>query len=189
MDINALEAYKQIIFHGNDFQSFKKKYEQREMVSQNDINELLQIAIIDEQLAELNYLISYSNSKTEGKTDYDPEFQQHEKEECEHKHKLIERLRTLSAPRLYHAIQEFPLANSNGNKWVQETSSDSFDILNHRYQEELGAIDFYNLVLRIIERVKNQTGIFDSTTCDLIKQIKADEEEHAKDLKELIEEK
>ena len=109
---------------------------------------------MDEQLAELNYLISYSNSKTAGKADYDPEFQQHEKDEYDHKHDLIERLRTLDAPRLCHAIQEFPLANSNGNKWVQETSSDSFDILNHRYQEELEAIEFYDLVLRIINRVK-----------------------------------
>ena len=189
MDISALEAYKQIIFHSNDFQNFRKKFEQREFVSQNDINELLQIAIMDEQLAELNYLISYSNSKTAGKADYDPEFQQHEKDEYDHKHDLIERLRTLDAPRLCHAIQEFPLANSNGNKWVQETSSDSFDILNHRYQEELEAIEFYDLVLRIINRVKEQTGHEDSTTKQLIKKIKADEEEHARDLKELIDQK
>lgn len=189
MDLNVLEAYKQVIFHGNDFQNLKKRYEEKESVSQIDINELLETAIIDEQLAQFNYLISYSNSKTEGKADYDPEFQKHQEEECEHKHQLIERLRELDAPRLYTALQTYPQLNSNGNKWLQETSTDSFDILNHRYQEELEAIEFYSLILKVIERVKNQTGIFDSTTHDLIKQIKSDEQEHAKDLKELIDQK
>lgn len=189
MDLDVLEAYKQVIFQGSDFQGLKKTYDEKEFVNQEDINNLLQIAIVDEQLAEFNYLISYSNSKTEGKTDYDPQFEAHEKEEYEHKHKLINRLRELNAPRLYTTWSAFPLNNSAGSKWQQESSVDSFDILNHRYREELGAIDFYNLVINVIERVKNQTGNFDSTTYDLIKQIKADEEEHAKDLKQLIDQK
>lgn len=99
-------------------------------------------------------MISYSNSKTTGKADYDPEFQQHEKEEADHKHQLIERLRTLDAPRLYTSWKEYPLANSNGTDWKQETSFDSFEILQNRYQEEMGAIAFYDFVLHMIERVK-----------------------------------
>ena len=186
MDFKALEAYKQIIFQTSDFQSLKAKYLDKEILTQQDINELLQIAIIDEQLAQFNYLISYSNSKTAGKADFDPEFQQHEKEECEHKHELIERLRTLNAPRLYDAIQNFPLINSNGRMWKQETSTTSVDILRNRLNEELGAIEFYKFVLQVIELVKTNTGEFDSTTYDLIKQIKADEQEHAKDLKDLL---
>lgn len=186
MDFSTLEAYKQVIFSGSNFQNLKARFEEREFISQKDINELLQIAIIDQQLAQFNYMISYSNSKTVGKADYDPQFQQHEKEEADHKHQLIERLRTLDAPRLYTALQQYPLANSNGTDWKQETSFDSFEILQNRYQEEVGAIAFYDFVLNMIERVKVETGHYDSTTKQLIKKIKADEEEHARDLKELI---
>lgn len=189
MDFSVLEAYKQVIFNGTNFQNLKSKFLEKEFISQNDINELLQIAIVDEQLAEFNYMISYSNSKTEGKADYDPQFQQHEKEEAEHKHALIERLRTLDAPRLYTVWKEYPIVNSNGTDWKQETSFDSFEILQNRYQEEMGAIAFYDLVLQIIERVKTETGHYDSTTKQLIKKIKADEEEHARDLKELIDQR
>lgn len=185
-DFNILEAYKQVLFQGDDFQSLKIKYQERETLTQEDINDLLQIAIIDEQLAQFNYLISYSNSKTAGKADFDPQFQQHEKEQNDHKHDLIERLRTLDAPRLYTRWDVFPIKNSAGNKWAQETSSDSLEILKHRYEEELGAIDFYNLMLYVIRRVKDETGVDDSTTKQLIKKIKADEEEHARDLKQLI---
>ena len=57
------------------------------------IKNLLAIAVADEQLAELNYLYSYSLQKTEGKADFDPEFEQHEEEERQHKYDLINRLR------------------------------------------------------------------------------------------------
>ena len=73
--------------------------------------------------------------------------------------------------------------------WKQETSTTSVDILRNRLNEELGAIEFYDLVLQIIDRVKKETGHDDSTTKQLIRKIKADEEEHAKDLKQLIDQK
>ena len=38
-------------------------------------------------------------------------------------------------------------------------------------------------MLYVIRRVKDETGVDDSTTKQLIKKIKADEEEHARDLK------
>ena len=186
MDFKALEAYKQIIFQTSDFQSLKAKYLDKEILTQQDINELLQIAIIDEQLAQFNYLISYSISKTAGKADFDPEFRAHEEEERNHKHDLIERLRTLNAPRLYDAIQNFPLINSTGRMWKQETSTTSIDILRNRLNEEYGAIEFYSFILQVIDLVKSQSGVDDSTTKQLIKKIKADEQEHARDLKELL---
>ena len=50
------------------------------------------------------YLISYNLSRSEGKSDFDPEFEQHENDEREHKYKLIERLRELDSDIIFTAI-------------------------------------------------------------------------------------
>lgn len=184
---NFEQAYIQVIHPQTDRASIlKKEFLTRAQLTQQDINMLLQIAIIDEQLAEFNYMISYSNSRTEGKADFDPEFQAHEDEERQHKHDLIERLRTLDAPRLYTALTSYPEMNSNGFNWKQETSQNSMEILRNRLAEQRSAVAFYDFLLAVIDRVKQDSGIDDSTTKQLIKKIKADEEEHVKDLNELV---
>jgi bacterioferritin len=160
-------------------------YKNKQNLSKEDIIELLHIAIIDEWLAEFNYFASYNLSKTDGKSDFDPEFEQHENEEREHRKMLVNRLRELNTPVPIKLLSDFQKLNSNGNKWTQELNSDSNKILLNRYNEELNAIKYYDLILYVIQKLK-ETGDFDSTTQQIIKKIKADEETHAKDLRDLL---
>ena len=140
---------------------------------------LLNVAIVDEQLAELNYLASYNLSKTQGKNDFDPEFKQHEDEQRDHKHDLIERLRELGSPVPTINITDWQSFNSQGDKWIQEKSNYSKDILLHRIQQEQDAIKFYGLCVAFTR------GQEDTTTYTLFKKIKEDEEKHLKDLSDL----
>jgi bacterioferritin len=160
-------------------------YKNKQNLSKEDIIELLHIGIIDEWLAEFNYFASYNLSKTDGKSDFDPEFEQHENEEREHRKMLVNRLRELNTPVPIKLLSDFQKLNSNGNKWTQELNSDSNKILLNRYNEELNAIKYYDLILYVIQKLK-ETGDFDSTTQQIIKKIKADEETHAKDLRDLL---
>lgn len=160
-------------------------YKNKQNLSKEDIIELLHIAIIDEWLAEFNYFASYNLSKTDGKSDFDPEFEQHENEEREHRKMLVNRLRELNTPVPIKLLSDFQKLNSNGDKWTQELNFDSNKILLNRYNEELNAIKYYDLILYIIHKLK-ETGDFDSTTQQIIKKIKADEETHAKDLRDLL---
>lgn len=160
-------------------------YKNKQNLSKEDIIELLHIAIIDEWLAEFNYFASYNLSKTDGKSDYDPEFEQHENEEREHRKMLVNRLRELNTPVPIKLLSDFQKLNSNGDKWTQELNFDSNKILLNRYNEELNAIKYYDLILYVIHKLK-ETDDFDSTTQQIIKKIKADEETHAKDLRDLL---
>lgn len=160
-------------------------YSNKEDLSKQDLIELLNIGIIDEWLAEFNYFASYNLSKTEGKSDFDPEFQQHEDEEREHREMLVKRMRELNAPVPVILLSEYFNVNSNGKKWTQELNTDSGKILLNRYNEELNAVKFYDLILKVIHNLK-ASGEDDSTTQQIIKKIKADEETHAKDLKDLL---
>lgn len=143
------------------------------------IIELLCISIVDEQLAELNYLQSYNLTKTEGKTDFDPEFEKHEEEEREHKYDFINRLRELDSTVIFIPIDQWIYMNSRGTEWKQEMSSQSSDIIKNRLAEEKQAVEFYGLCVDYLR------GTSDSTTYTLFKKVKEDEEEHVKDLRDL----
>jgi bacterioferritin (cytochrome b1) len=145
----------------------------------NKVEKLLLIALIDEQLAELNYLQSWSLSRTEGKTDYDVEFHQHEDDEREHKYKLIQRLCELDSTVCLAALDSWISLNSRGEKWTQEYRNDSGEILLQRLREEEEAVEFYTLCVNFLKDSQ------DSTTYTLFKEIKADEEEHVRDLRDL----
>ena len=143
------------------------------------IKNLLAIAIADEQLAELNYLYSYSLQKTEGKADFDPEFEQHEEEERQHKYDLINRLRELDAKVIFVPIEQMIYFNSIGVEWKQEFSDISRDVILRRLEEEEHAVNFYGLATEFVR------GTSDTTTYTLFKKIKEDEEKHVKDLRDL----
>lgn len=143
------------------------------------IKTLLSIAIADEQLAELNYLYSYSLEKTEGKTDFDPEFEQHEEEQRQHKYDLINRLRELDAKVIFVPIEQMIYFNSIGIEWKQEFSDISRDVILRRLEEEEHAVNFYELATEFVR------GTSDTTTYTLFKKIKEDEEKHIKDLRDL----
>ena len=143
------------------------------------IKNLLAIAVVDEQLAELNYLYSYSLQKTEGKADFDPEFEQHEEEERQHKYDLINRLRELDAKVIFVPIEQMIYFNSIGVEWKQEFSEISRDVILRRLEEEEHAVEFYGLATEFVR------GTSDTTTYSLFKKIKEDEEKHVKDLRDL----
>jgi ferritin-like protein len=160
------------------------KYSSIETATKEDVINLLNIALVDEYLAEFNYYASYNLSKTDGKSDYDPEFKQHEEEERDHRYQITERLRELGVTVPSVKFENFININSNGTMWKQESASTSNDILLNRYNEELNAVKFYGMVFSVLRKLPNE--VRDTTTEMLIKKIKADEETHVKDLKDLL---
>jgi len=168
----------------NRLEFLKKFYIDKKDITKADIIDLFNIAFIDEFLAEFNYFASWNLSVTEGKADFDPEFKQHEGEERDHRYQITERLREMGAQVPTKLLQEFFTLNSNGEDWKQELSQNSNDILLNRYNEELGAIEFYALFFRILRRLRDDER--DTTSEMLVKKLKADEETHAKDLKDLL---
>lgn len=168
----------------DDLNSLKALYDKKDSITKGDIVYLFEVAINDEMLATYNYLASYMRSVTEGKADFDPEFKAHEKEEYEHLHLLLGRLHEIEPNDvLITKWCDIMTMNATGKKWKQEFSQNSAEIISNRYKEELNAIDFYSFFLSVLER---QVDDKDTTTIELIKKIKADEETHAKDLRDLI---
>ena len=147
------------------------KYSALETPSKSDIIELLNIALMDEFLAEFNYYSSYNLSESDGKSDYDPEFKQHEDEEREHRKEITNRLRELGAKVPRTMLIDFPSLNSAGTEWKQEQMTSSNDILLHRWNEELGAIKFYGLIFSVLKKLPLEER--DTTTEMLIKHLKA----------------
>ena len=88
---NLNKAYLSVLDNGknedNRLEYLISMYSNKEDLSHQDLIDLLNISLIDEWLAEFNYFASYNLSKTDGKADFDPEFQQHEDEEREHRKK------------------------------------------------------------------------------------------------------
>ena len=123
-------------------------------------------------------------SQTEGKNDFDPEFKQHEGEERDHRYQIVERIKQLRGKAPTKLLQEFFTLNSNGENWKQELMVGSMDILLNRYNEELGAIEFYALFFKTLRRMSDDER--DTTSEMLVKKLKADEEAHAKDLRDLL---
>ena len=156
-------------------------------ISEEGLVRLLNVAVNDEFLAAYNYLASYTLSKTEGKSDFDPEFEQHEKDELEHAHMIINRLREMGKPVLVTPWRDIAECGANGKGWLQEEDGESTAILLRRYQEELDAVRFYGFILGYIKDLCGGDEYeHDTTTQQLIKKIKADEEAHAKDLRDLL---
>lgn len=162
---------------------FLKQEFSNKVPSKETIGELLNIAIVDEFLAEYNYFASYNLSKTDGKNDFDPEFKQHQEEERDHRYKLVERLRELDLPVPTIPFEKYIEVNSNGTNWKQELDFNSGNILLRRLQQEEDAVKFYSFILGFIGLDKTETR--DTTTYSLIRKIKGDEEEHIKDLRDL----
>jgi rubrerythrin len=79
----------------------------------------------------------------------------------------------------YIEICSWQEVNSQGKKWKQEFDSDSIEILKHRFNEEVDAVNFYELCAKFL------AGSSDTTTYDLFKEIKEDEEQHVLDLRDL----
>ena len=180
------EAYASMLQEEKEdrFTYLKNLYNSKETITQQDVIDLFNIAYIDEWLAEYNYFASWNLSQTEGKNDFDPEFKQHESEERDHRYQIVERIKQLRGQAPTKLLQEFFTLNSNGENWKQELMVGSNDILLNRYNEELGAIEFYALFFKTLRRMSEDER--DTTSEMLVKKLKADEEAHAKDLRDLL---
>lgn len=171
----------------NRADSLKAQYANKPEINQQDIIDLLNVAVVDELLAAFNYFSSFALSKSEGKEDFDPEFHAHYTEELGHAEDLVRRINELNGQAMQINIEDYLKLNSVGESWHQQIQQSSMDILTNRKNEEISAISFYKFVLICIERMKNESKNmnWDSTTESLIKKILADEEEHLYDLSAL----
>lgn len=182
MNDKFTDAYLDTVNPPSRFEELKNRFsvvsDDPEQI-RRDIIEMLTISYVDEWLAEMNYFASYNLSKTEGKVDYDPEFQQHEKEEYDHRHDFANRLRELGAQVPTIPIDQFVYVNSRGTNWKQELSDISVEQLKNRFVEENEAIEWYTLCVEYTRHTN------DHTTYTLFKKVKADEEQHRLDLGDL----
>ena len=78
MDNNSLNynnAYMQILnqekTEANNLEKLIQSYSSINVPTKEDVVKLLNIALVDEFLAEFNYYASYNLSKSEGKSDFD----------------------------------------------------------------------------------------------------------------------
>lgn len=161
-----------------------QQYSNIDVPTKQDIIDLLNIAIMDEYLAEYNYFASYNLSRTQGKTDFDPEFQQHQEQERSHRKDLVNRLRQFDVEVPIKLLQQYLTQNSAGQNWKQELSHDSYQIIKNRFKEQCDAIKFYSLIFTVLRKLPDDQR--DTTTQMLIKRIKADQEGHKKDLHDLM---
>lgn len=138
---------------------------------------LLIKALADEWLAAYQYWVCKNLSRGSGKSDADPEFDQHFKEELEHADKLMLRIKELGGKPIFNPNEWLSL----GNPWTEVNSTNVKEQLTITIKAENDAIDFYG---KIINYVRG----FDEITLRLIRGILADETEHAYDLNMLIEE-
>lgn len=191
MDNNSLNynnAYLQVLKSDEEsasaLETLIQKYSAIEKPTKEDVINLLNISLVDEFLAEFNYYASYNLTETDGKSDYDPEFKQHEEEEREHRYLITNRLRELGVKVPTPQLINFHNENSNGTSWKQENSTGSNDILLNRYNEEINAVKFYGMIFSVLKKFPDEER--DTSTEMLIKKIKADEETHVKDLKDLL---
>lgn len=139
---------------------------------------LLIMAICSEITAAYSYWFSYMSSVTCGKADFDPEFKQHCDEEWDHAKQFAERLRELGCCNPVPLFHEFTVCGPH--KFIQESGNDSLTFLKNRDCEEQQAIEFYGVCVNFFKESD------DSTTLQLFKRVKAVEEEHHKDLNDLI---
>lgn len=170
---------------GSRFDQLKRRFdpslEMTDEQKKQKIIQLLKIAIVDEQLAEYNYFASYNKSKTQGKTDFDPEFEQHQKQEYDHRHKLVLRLRQLDVESILDIpFEEYSVESSH--QWNQQFGINSLEILKNRLTEEEQAVEYYTMAVEFLRKSS------DSTTLRLFRQILGDEERHVLDLRDLYNE-
>lgn len=134
-------------------------------------------ALADEWLAAYQYWVCKNLSRGQGKSDADPEFDQHFKEELEHADKLMLRIKELGGKPIFNPNEWLIL----GNPWVEVNTTDVKEQLAITIKAENDAIAYYE---EVIDYVRG----FDEITLKLIRGILADETEHAYDLEMLIEE-
>ena len=135
----------------------------------------LYTALADELLSFYQYWTAKNCSRGEGKSDVDPEFDEHEKEEFDHANQIMQRIKELGGTPLPSPCDWTKVSNP----WSAIDTRNIKSILEITIQAEQTAIDFY---LEAIEAMKD----IDPVTHKLFRGILKDEYKHIYDLKEQL---
>ncbi|MBP5459705.1 MAG: hypothetical protein J6Y62_06065 [Clostridia bacterium] len=136
---------------------------------------LLYIALADELLAWWQYWTCFNSSMGKGKSDADPEFQEHAKEEMDHADKIMQRIKELEGVPFNDPCDWRKV----GNPWSPCESRNVKSQLQLTMKAEEDAIRFYTNAARVMEPLDITTyHLF----CDLLK----DEQKHFDDIRQLL---
>lgn len=136
---------------------------------------LLYIALADELLAWYQYWTCFNSSQGKGRSDANPEFDQHAKEEMEHANLIMERIKQLGGVPFNNPCDW----EKNGNPWKPVETRNVTEQLKMTIEAEETAIRFYSNAIKAVKE-------FDSTTHRLFRKLLADEQEHLYDLQQLL---
>ena len=157
-------------------ESLATQFNELLMCDQNVILKMLYQALADQWLAYYQYWAAYNKTVGKGKTDVDPQFQEHATEELEHADKIIQRIKQLGGC-AFSNVKCFDKNCSVPN--VGAPTNDPIELLKITIKAQQDAISFYKNLQKITRGV-------DPTTNRMIKQILEDQEKHEYDLKMLL---
>lgn len=160
--------------------SIADEFNQIIIVDNNQIINLLQMALKDEILATYQYWAAMHMSKMAGKIDADEEFEAHYKEEWEHANMLIERIKQLGGFPDVNLLKVLQGTEKNSS-FLGAPTHDVCELLKITWNSEKEAIETYKTIIEL-------TCNCDPTTNRIAKQILEDEEQHKYDIEILMEE-
>ncbi|MEG1009368.1 MAG: ferritin-like domain-containing protein [Clostridia bacterium] len=147
--------------------------------SKLDVQELikkLNVALSEEWLAYYQYWIGAQVIKGTMRSNIEAEFLEHAKDELDHANKISKRIIELEGIPVLNPKEWDKLAKC---KFMEPTNFDSVILLNQNIESEDCAINRY-------KEIADFTRDKDYTTFDLAKKIMAEEEEHAQDLSNFV---
>lgn len=133
----------------------------------------LYTALADELLAAYQYWTAKNCSRGNGKSDVDPEFDEHEKEEFDHANQIMDRIKQLGGTPIPSPCDLTKVSNP----WTAIDTRDVHAILEITIQAEQAEIDFYSEAIDAMKEI-------DPVTHKLFREILKDECKHIYDLKE-----
>lgn len=136
----------------------------------------LNAALSEEWLAYYQYWVGALVAEGAMRADVQGEFEEHAEEERQHAQLLADRIIELEGTPVLDPKQWFELARC---RYDSPTDFDTVSLLNQNVESERCAILRY-------QEIADFTDGKDFTTCDIVKHILAEEEEHEQDLQDYL---
>lgn len=136
----------------------------------------LNAALSEEWLAYYQYWVGALVAEGAMRADVQDEFEEHAEEERQHAQLLADRIIELEGTPVLDPKQWFELARC---RYDSPTDFDTVSLLNQNVESERCAILRY-------QEIADFTDGKDFTTCDIVKHILAEEEEHEQDLQDYL---
>lgn len=136
----------------------------------------LNAALSEEWLAYYQYWVGALVAEGAMRADVQDEFEEHAEEERQHAQLLADRIIELEGTPVLDPKQWFELARC---RYDSPTDFDTVSLLNQNVASERCAILRY-------QEIADFTDGKDFTTCDIVKHILAEEEEHEQDLQDYL---